>query len=198
MEHSPHRVGCPVEFRGIRMALRGYIPFMASASELRDAGGFLVESSKGDVGWVEEVWLDEDDEPQALALQTLDGRHALLRAEDVLAVEPEERWVVVRPEQDFLELDAPRVRTSNGAMLASWGTTGALLRPPSEPRWHIPRHVRHNGPREHPRLAAASRRVQRWPAWLAIGALYGALALIVALLIAVAFLIAHLVTGQAY
>jgi hypothetical protein len=171
---------------------------MASAAELRNADGFLVESSQGDVGWVEEVWLDDEDEPRALALQTLDGRHALLRAEDVLAVEPEQRWVVVRPEQELMELDAPRVRTSNGVISASWGTTGAFLHAPSEPRWHVPVHLPHRGPHSHPRLAAASRRIQRWPPWLAVGALYLSLALIIAIVIAFAFLIAHLVTGQAY
>jgi hypothetical protein len=171
---------------------------MASATELRNADGFLVESSAGDVGWVEEVWLDDVDEPRALALQILDGRHALLRAEDVLAVEPEQRWVVVRPEQELLELDAPRVRTSNGTILASWATTGELLRAPSEPRWHMPVHLPHRDLHGHPRMAAASRRIQRWPAWLAVGALYLALACIVGLLIAFAFLIAHLVTGHAY
>jgi hypothetical protein len=171
---------------------------MESARELRNADGFLVESSAGDVGWVEEVWLDNEDVPRALALQILDGRHALLRAEDVLAVEPEQRWVVVRPEQELLELDAPRVRSSNGTILASWRTTGALLRAPSEPRWHMPLYLPHRGSRGHPRVAAASRRIQRWPPWLAIGALYLALACIIGLFIAFAFLIAHLVTGQSY
>ena len=170
---------------------------MPSAIELRNADGFLVESSQGDLGWVEEVWLDDEDEPRALALQTLDGRHGLLRAEDVLAVEPEQRWVVVRPEQEFLELDTPRIRAANGRIVASWGTTGAVLRAPSEPPWHV--HLPHRGrPAGHPRIAAVSRRIQRWPAWVAVVALYGALALIVASLIALAFVIAWLVTGRAY
>lgn len=95
-------------------------------------------------------------------------------------------------------MDAPRVRASNGTILASWGTTGALLRAPSEPRWHMPVHLPRRGPHSHPRLTAASRRVQRWPPWLAVGALYLALACIVGLVIVFAFLIANLVTGQAY
>ena len=170
---------------------------MATATELRHADGFLVESSDGDLGWVEEVWLDDEDEPRALALQTLDGRHGLLRVEDVLAVEPDERWVVVSPEQQLLELDAPRIRSGNGRLHASWDTTGAVLRASAEPRWHLP-HLPHRGPRGHPRIAAASRRIQRWPPWLAIGALYGALGVIIAALIVVAFVIAWLVTGHAY
>jgi hypothetical protein len=171
---------------------------MTSATELRNAGGFLVESSVGDVGWVEEVWLDDHDEPRALALQTLDGRHALLRVEDVLGVAPDERWVVVRPEQQLLELDAPRVRTASGDIVASWATTGVLFSASSEPRWHLPVHLPHRSHHGHPRMAAVSRRVQSWPAWLAIGTLYGALALIIAALTTVAFVIAWLVTGHAY
>src|SRR6266542_4410882 len=172
---------------------------MATANEhLRDADGFLVESADGDVGWVEEVWLDDHDEPRALALQTLDGRHALLRAEDVLAVDPEQHWVVVPVGQELLELDAPRVTSGNGRVVASWRTTGAVLSAPSEPRWHWPLHLPHRHPHPHPRLEAASRRVRRWPPWVAVAALYGALALIAASLMALAFLIAQLVTGTAY
>ncbi len=172
---------------------------MATASEqLRAADGFLVESSDGDVGWVEEVWLGDGDEPRALALQTLDGRHALLRVEDVLAVDPVERWVVVPPGQELLELDAPRVRTENGNVVASWGTTGAVLPAPSEPKWNWPLHLPHRHPHRHPRLEAASRRVRRWPPWVAIAALYGALALILALVMTLAFVVARLVTGTAY
>jgi len=170
---------------------------MPAATEFRNTDGFLVESSDGDVGWVEEVWLDEEDEPRALALQTLDGRHALLRVQDVLAVEPEQRWVVVRPEQELLELDAPRVRADNGHILASWGTTGAVLHAISEPRWHVP-HLPHRGPHGHPRLAALSRRMRSWPPWLAVAALYGALAFICAGMIALAFVIAWLVAGRPY
>ena len=109
------------------------------AGDLFDDVSFLAAMVR-----VEEVWLD-DDEARALALRTLDGRHALLRAEDVLAVETEQRWVVVRPEQELLELDAPRLRSFNGTIEASWGTTGALVRAASEPRWHIV-HLPHRRP----------------------------------------------------
>jgi hypothetical protein len=165
---------------------------------IRDADGFLVEASEGDIGWVEEVWLDAEDEPRALALQTLDGRHALLRAEDVLAVNREQHWVVVPPGQELLELDAPRMQTANGNVVASWRTTGAVLPAPSEPRWQWPLHLPHHHVHRHPRLEAASRRVRRWPPWVAIAALYGALALIAASLMALAFAIAELVVGRAY
>ena len=103
---------------------------MASAQtydELRDADGFVVESSAGDIGWVEEVWIGESGDPQALAVRTADGRHGLLLPTEVLAVDREQRWVVVPPEPGLLELDAPRVTGVGSArtepLAASWTTT---------------------------------------------------------------------------
>src|SRR5947207_12513462 len=101
-------------------------------------GGVVVESLDGDVGWVEEVWLGEDGEPRALAVQTVDGRHGLLRREDVEAVDREEEWVVVPHGLKLLELDAPRVRTASGQVVASWSTTGEVLDAPARPPWHWP------------------------------------------------------------
>jgi hypothetical protein len=166
-------------------------------TDLRGTDGFVVESPSGDVGWVEEVWLGEGDEPRALAVQTVDGRHALLRADDVEAVEREQHWVVVREGQELLELNAPRIRTSNGRIVAVWETTGEALRAPAEPAWHLP-HLPQRGPHPHPRLAAAGRRIRRWPPWLSIGVLLCALFVIGATLMAAAFLLAWWVTGTAY
>jgi hypothetical protein len=169
----------------------------APKADLRDTDGFVVESPNGEVGWVEELWLGEGDEPRALAVQTVDGRHALLRADDVEAVEREQHWVVVRDGQELLELGLPRITTSNGRIVAVWETTGAVLRAPSEPSWHLP-HGPHHEPHPHPGLAAAGRRIRRWPAWVSIAILYSSLLLIGAALIAVAFLVSWLVTGSAY
>lgn len=172
---------------------------MATASEqLRSADGFLVESSEGDVGRVEEVWLDDEGEPRALALQTTDGRHALLRAEDVLAVDREQHWVVVRPGQELLELEAPRMRASDGGVAATWRTTGTVVPAPSRPRWRWPLHVPHWTSHPHPKVAAVGRRLSRLPPWAAIAVLYGSLALIVGFVITLAFVVARLLTGTAY
>lgn len=170
---------------------------LSPTTDLRGTDGFVVESTSGDVGWIEEVWLGDDDEPRALAVQTLDGRHALLRADDVEAVEREQHWVVVREGQELLELGAPRIRASNGRMVAVWETTGEALRAAGEPAWHLP-HLPHRGPHPHPRLAAAGRRIRRWPPWLSIGVLIGSLFLIGTILMTAAFLVAWLVTGKAY
>src|ERR671918_9256 len=42
---------------------------------LVETDGFILESSEGDVGHVEEVWVGEANEPHALAVRTSEGRH---------------------------------------------------------------------------------------------------------------------------
>jgi len=68
---------------------------MATVAESRDrlleTDGFLVESSAGDLGWIEEVWIDETGDADAVAVRTADGRHGLLLDEDELAVDRESR-----------------------------------------------------------------------------------------------------------
>jgi hypothetical protein len=173
---------------------------VAEANEqLRDTDGFLVESSEGDIGWVEEIWVGEANEPRALALQTRDGRHALLPAEEVLAVEREQRWVVVPPQPTLLELGPPHLtkdgRDGSGMrMTASWATTGAPIAAPTRPSWRwrlrLPR----------PRSAAVPRERERAerPLWQVIAMLYASLAFTVVFVIALAFAIARLVSGAAY
>lgn len=174
---------------------------MATVAEtnarLRETDGFVVESPDGDLGWVEEVWVGEANEPAALAVRTADGRHGLLLGEDVLAVDRENRWVVVPAEPDLLELDVPRLTTmrERGAirLAASWTTTGALL--PVSPR----RHRRSRFP-SHPSKAtppAPTESLER-PLWQPVGLLIVSLVLIVALVITLAFVVARLVTGAAY
>ncbi|HEU0248627.1 MAG TPA: hypothetical protein VFR38_16240 [Gaiellaceae bacterium] len=175
---------------------------MATVAEtntrLRETDGFVVESPDGDLGWVEEVWVGEANEPAALAVRTADGRHGLLLGEDVLAVDRENRWVVVPPEPDLLELDVPRLTTMHeeGAAIrlaASWATTGALL--PVSPR-------RHRRSRFPSRPSEATRPMPteslERPLWQPVGVLIASLVLIVAFAITLAFVIARLVTGAAY
>lgn len=161
--------------------------------QLRSTNGFLVETSEGAVGWVEDVWLDEHDVPAALALQTTDAKRALLLAEDVLSVDREYRWVVAPPDPPLLELAAPHLivsgRDGDARLEASWATTGARIVPPARAERRLPRPQLRvsTEPREGPR-----------PLWQTIVALYASLALIVALLVGVSFLIARLVTGVVY
>jgi hypothetical protein len=157
------------------------------SSRLCDTDGFLVESPEGDVGRVEEVWLDVDDEPCALAVRTGDGRHALLLDEDIVTVDREHRWVVVPSAPRLLELAPPRISLDGGARLAaSWETTGEAVELPSGPA------------RGRFRRAKARRDLEERPLWLVIACLYGWLALAVALMLGLAFGIAALVGGAAY
>jgi hypothetical protein len=162
-------------------------------AELYGSEGFAVESAAGRIGQVEEVWLGPGDEPEALAIRTLDGRHALLLSEEIRTVDREYRWVVVRPDPTLLELDAPRVvsidREGDTRFAASWETTGARIaaRPPSRLEWLL-------------RGAAPTKRLRRGerPVWRAVALLYGGVALAAAVLTALAFLIPLFVTGSAY
>ena len=156
--------------------------------------GFVVESSEGDLGHVEEVWVGEANEPRALAVRTSEGRHGLLLGKDVLAVDRENHWVVVSPEAVLLELDAPRLQTEEGEdgairQTASWTTTGDVvsLAPPERDRWR---------PLERWTAMLPLARASRLP-W-AIAILLTGIVLLLALLMALAFIVARIVTGSAY
>jgi hypothetical protein len=160
--------------------------------QLHHTDGFRVESSEGTLGWVEEVWLDDADEPCALAVRTQEGRRALLLGNDVIAVQREQGWVVVSPRPGLLELAPPHlVADGDGRaahLRASWTTTGASIpveRRPSS-RLRLPRARR-----------ATGGETER-PLWLAIGALYAVIALFVGALIGLSFAVAWLVAGNAY
>lgn len=143
-------------------------------STLRNADGWVVESPYGDVGEVEEVWVDGDG-PCALAVRVKDGRRALLLDCDVVALDPEHRWVVVPEEAHLLELDAPRLRT-DGAPAASWTTTGNEVA------------ITPAGPsvgRAKERVAAHER-----PLWEQLAILYAGLFVIVVFVIALVFAVA--------
>ena len=155
--------------------------------------GFVVESTEGDLGFVEEVWVDEANEPRALAVRTKDGRHGLLVAEDVLAVDREYDWVVVPPNAKLLELGLPRIdrrETEPGLMSASWQTTGDVLNVmPSRRAPHLPFTRRWTG----------SASVEREPkVWRAVALLLSSISALVVLFIVLAFVVARLVTGDAY
>jgi hypothetical protein len=167
-------------------------------TRLRDTDGFVVESPDGDVGWVEEVWLGETNEPRALAVRTADGRHGLLLGEEVLAVDRENRWVVVPPEPTLLELDVPRLKTAHErgdaiALAASWTTTGSVL--DTSPRRHRLWPFSSQPSKPTTRVSVAD---EERPLWQPVSLLIASLTLIVAFVITLAFVVARLVTGIAY
>src|SRR3954452_23210715 len=70
----------------------------AGTRELRDTEEYAVETPAGEIGRVEEV------RPGALAVLTTDGSHALLDGADVIAVDRQDRWLVVGKPPARLEL----------------------------------------------------------------------------------------------
>src|SRR5262245_41010039 len=80
-----------------------------TVSALTGTEGYALESPQGELGRIEEVVVgDEEYVPVALDVRTNEGWHGLLRAEDVLVVDREYRWVVVSPE--------PALRTEAGTV----------------------------------------------------------------------------------
>jgi len=159
---------------------------------LAGTGGFIVESADGELGWVEEVWLDEQNAPRALAVCTGEGKRGLILPEDVLAVDDEHEWVVVKPQPTLLELAPPRLASIDGAALAAaWATTGETI---------VPSPVRLPGGtrRRAVQIVAAGPNRPARSIGTTIVLLYGGIAFLVAFLIVLAFGIAKLVTGAAY
>jgi hypothetical protein len=145
-----------------------------ATKELRTTDGYVVESPHGDVGRVEEIWLDGNG-PQALAVRLEDGRRALLLERDVLSVDREHEWVVVPEDARLLELAAPRLTSDHGRLSASWATTGEVV--PA---------VATAAP-EADVQPAASRAAAERPLWELVLILYAGLLVVVAIVMALAF-----------
>ncbi|HXF97953.1 MAG TPA: hypothetical protein VNJ46_05000 [Gaiellaceae bacterium] len=164
--------------------------------ELTQTDGYVVESADGDLGWVEDVWLDERGEPCALAVRMHDGRHGLVLREEVLAVDRDYRWVVVRPHPHVLELRRPRLAGPRGtgerSLAARWETTGEeLSAAPRRPLSRLPARAAR-------RLTARLRLRRHLPPAYLIGIFIAALLAIVGATITLVMLVAKLVTGEAY
>jgi hypothetical protein len=168
---------------------------MPAAAELRVSDGFRVESPRGRLGVVEEVWVGDGGEPEALAVRTVDGRHGLVLVDEVDAVLVEQEQVVVE-EPTLLELEPPHVdgsRRDGGIprLTASWTTTGEVLPLPEPGRLRLP------FTRTHLDAAAPQVFVER-PLWQMVAILYGSITLIAVVVCALAFLVPLLVVGHAY
>jgi hypothetical protein len=160
---------------------------LVHTTDLHDTEGFDLESVDGAIGRIEEVWLGPGEEPQALAIRMTDGSRALLLDEDVVAVDREHHWVVVGPDLELLELDAPRLESTGGRPAASWATTGAVIHPE---------------PLSEPGLLQAFRRrvpnVDERPLWQLVAMLYAAVALIVVFVVALVFVVSWIAVGHPY
>ena len=93
--------------------------------------GFGVVAPGGRIGWVEEMWVDDEGEMTAVAVRLLDGQRGLLVRHDIDEIESEEQTIGVRPEARFLELEPPHLGTgADGSLTASWTTSGNALAVP--------------------------------------------------------------------
>jgi hypothetical protein len=90
--------------------------------------GFRVDAPGGRIGWVEEMWLDDEGATTAAVVRLPNERRALLVHDDVDEILPEHRSVAVRPDARLLELDPPHLGVgAHGALEASWATSGKAL-----------------------------------------------------------------------
>jgi hypothetical protein len=163
---------------------------MATVAELRSCDGFTVEAPDGCLGWVEETWLDSGDHPGALAVRTPDGRRALLLAEAVQAVDADAQEVLIASDAALLELDAPRIASADGGVVASWRSTGETveLHP-------APAHAEPSAPGLAAARAATAPRER--PLWQTVAFAFACLALLIGVEIGLAFGAAVLFTGHA-
>jgi hypothetical protein len=148
---------------------------VAAARELRNTEDYAVETPAGAIGRVEEIRLGPDGRPEALAVRTTDGGRALLRDEDVVAVDREHHWVVVGEHPALAEL-------------AGWRPTGEIVHP--EPVDRLAR-IRASLGGHAPDLAGR-------PLWEQVAILYGGVTVIVVAGVGLVFLIAWLAVGAPY
>jgi hypothetical protein len=168
-------------------------------TDLTLCDGFRVESPEGLLGWVEEPWLSAAGEATALAVRLLDGRRALLLAEDVTGVAVESEEVFARAQGALLELGPPRLERFDAdggrpTLVASWRTTGAVLEPPPPPGL-----LRRTALSVRPwRLAPPPPEGSDTPPWQSIALMLVLVGVLIVVEITVAFVVAYLVTGRAY
>ncbi len=163
---------------------------MATVAELQSCDGFTVEAPGGLLGYVEETWLDGSDHPGALAVRTCDGRRALLPAEAVRAVDADAQEVLVPADVRLLELDAPRIASSDGTLAAAWRTTGAVVKPAAG--------AEEAQPSAAVVAARAATAVKDRPLAQTVALALGFLVALISFEIGLAFLAAYLATGHAY
>ena len=150
-------------------------------SPIGQCDGFDVLTTAGHIGQVEEIWLDRDGEPTALAVRLPDGPRGLLVGDQVDDVRVEERVLTVLPGTRLLELEPPHLEGDDGGGLtASWTTTGDSLPLP--------------GVQTVPAVRAAAER----PFWRTIAVLYAVLTLIVLGVIGLDVLLAFLIAGTTH
>jgi hypothetical protein len=146
--------------------------------------GFRVVTPGGRIGWVEEMWLDDEGETTAVAVHLPNAQRGLVVRDDIDEILPEERTIAVRPDTRLLELEPPHLNAgADGPLTASWTTSGkALVVPELEPTAPVVRSPANSEP----------------SFFKTVTILYAGLFVIACALTGLCFLIPYLVTGKPY
>ncbi len=106
----------------------------AVATAIGNCDGYSVATPAGVIGWVEELWLDDDETVTAVVVRLVDGRRGLLMSEQIGEVAHDRRTLAIGSDARILRLEPPHVhRTPDGAPVASWSASGAPLKLPEPP-----------------------------------------------------------------
>ena len=144
--------------------------------------GFRVVTPGGRIGWVEEMWLDDEGETTAVAVRLPNARRGLLMREDIDEILPEELTIAVRDAR-LLELEPPHLNAgADGTFTASWTTSGKALMVPELA----------------PMLVVRSPASSELSFFMTVTVLYAGLFVIACALTGLCFLIPYLVTGKPY
>ncbi len=157
---------------------------IGAATPIGNVDGFRVVAPGGRIGWVEEIWLDDEGEATAVAVRLPKAQRGLLIRDDIDEIVPEQRTIAVRPDARVLELEPPHLGTGpDGALTASWTTSGnALALPELLPTAPVLRS---------PASSESS-------FFMTVIVLYTSLFVIACTLTALCFLIPYLVAGRPY
>jgi len=104
---------------------------IGARTPIGDIDGFGVDAPGGRIGWIEELWLDDEGGTTAAVVRFPNERRGLLIHDDIEEILQAQRTVAVRPGARLLELDPPQLAVgSHGALEASWATSGKALELP--------------------------------------------------------------------
>jgi len=155
---------------------------IGTRTPIGNVDGFGMVTPAGSVGWVEEMWLDDEGAVTALAVRLPSGRRGLLLRDGIDEIRPNRREIAVRPDARLLELEPPHLDTgTEGTPTASWATSGSELALPGllPPAAQVP--------------------VSSEPSFFAtVTVLYAALFVIGCALTGVCFLVPYLVSGRPF
>ena len=146
--------------------------------------GFRVEAPGGRIGWVEEMWLDDEGATTAAVVRLPNARRGLLVHDEIEEILPDVRAIRVRPDARLLELDPPHLGVgANGAFEASWTTSGTTLSLPE---------LQPTPPVVRPENGDSSSLLT------SVVVLYAGLFVIACVLTGLCFLVPYLVTGRPF